>query len=293
MKFGNNLRQIRKSKKISQEKLAEMMNVTRQSISKWENGESYPEMNKILELCKILNCKLNDLVHTDMSDKIPEGDFAVNKVKFNEKKQNEMKGISNVIKTIAKISSIVLKVAIPFIVLIIMLVPYVISNVDVKNNEIIFSTDKIKLTNENEIEIHNVVIGQFDNDLSKDEIIKIVQNNSKIKMISYIEIALIFLLIEIIIIIMILSYVEKLFNNVKENITPFILDNVKFIKQISYLLVLLIVVNYVSTLLFSTIAGVSNENNSPIDLMNILEILIIYSMSYIFEYGYELQKESK
>lgn len=293
MKFGNNLRQIRKSKKISQEKLAEMMNVTRQSISKWENGESYPEMNKILELCKILNCKLNDLVHTDMSDKIPEGDFVVNKVKFNEKKQNEMKGISNVIKTTAKISSIVLKVAIPFIVLIIMLVPYVISNVDVKNNEIIFSTDKIKLTNENEIEIHNVVIGQFDNDLSKDEIIKIVQNNSKIKMISYIEIALIFLLIEIIIIIMILSYVEKLFNNVKENITPFILDNVKFIKQISYLLVLLIVVNYVSTLLFSTIAGVSNENNSPIDLMNILEILIIYSMSYIFEYGYELQKESK
>ena len=68
MKFGDNLRKIRKSKKMSQEQLAEKVNVTRQSVSKWENGESYPEMNNILELCKIFNCKLNDLVHTDMAD---------------------------------------------------------------------------------------------------------------------------------------------------------------------------------------------------------------------------------
>lgn len=60
MKFGDNLRQIRKSKKMSQEQLAEKVNVTRQSVSKWENGESYPEMNNILELCKIFNCKLNE-----------------------------------------------------------------------------------------------------------------------------------------------------------------------------------------------------------------------------------------
>ena len=40
MKFGDNLRQIRKSKKMSQEQLAEKVNVTRQSVSKWENGES-------------------------------------------------------------------------------------------------------------------------------------------------------------------------------------------------------------------------------------------------------------
>ena len=68
MKFGDNLKQIRKNKKMSQEQLAEKVNVTRQSVSKWENGEAYPEMNNILELCKIFNCKLNDLVHTDMAD---------------------------------------------------------------------------------------------------------------------------------------------------------------------------------------------------------------------------------
>ena len=68
MKFGDNLKSIRKSKKMSQEDLAEKVNVSRQSVSKWETGEAYPEMNNILELCKIFNCKINDLVHKDMSD---------------------------------------------------------------------------------------------------------------------------------------------------------------------------------------------------------------------------------
>ncbi len=38
MKFGDNLRNLRKSKKISQEELAEKMLVSRQSVSKWETG---------------------------------------------------------------------------------------------------------------------------------------------------------------------------------------------------------------------------------------------------------------
>ncbi len=38
MKFGDNLRNLRKLKKLSQEDLAEKMNVSRQSVSKWETG---------------------------------------------------------------------------------------------------------------------------------------------------------------------------------------------------------------------------------------------------------------
>ena len=38
MKFGENLRNLRKSKNISQEKLAEKVNVSRQSVSKWESN---------------------------------------------------------------------------------------------------------------------------------------------------------------------------------------------------------------------------------------------------------------
>jgi len=63
MKFGDNLKRLRKAKKLSQEDLAEKMNVSRQSVSKWETGDAYPEINNILELCKIFHCHINDLVN--------------------------------------------------------------------------------------------------------------------------------------------------------------------------------------------------------------------------------------
>ena len=292
MKFGDNLRQIRKSKKMSQEELALKVKVTRQSVSKWENGESYPEMNNILELCKIFNCKLNDLVHTDMSDiSSLDEQIVMSVVKFNEKKQKQMKSLSNVIKMIGKIGSIVLMVAIPFILLVMILVPYVVTNVDISENEIVFKTDKIKIIDKNKIEIHDVIVGEFDGDISEDEVIKMFLNNSNFKIISYIEVGLIFLLVDIIIMIIILKYVEKLFNNIKNNSTPFILENIDFIKKISYLMIALIIIFPVGGNIFNSLLGVGTEE-STISLISILEILIIFIMSYIFEYGYEIQKDS-
>ena len=293
MKFGDNLRQIRKDKKMSQEQLAEKVNVTRQSVSKWENGESYPEMNNILELCKIFNCKLNDLVHTDMTDiSSLDEDIVMNVVKFNEKKQKEVKMLSNVISLIGKIGAIVLKVAIPFIILAMILVPYVINNVEIKDNEIEFKTANIKIIDKNKIEIHDIIVAEFDIEDEDYNVIEIFNNNSTAKIIGYIEVGFLFLLVDIFFMIIILSYVEKLFNNIKSNNTPFTLDNVTFIKKISYLMIALIIITPISGIIFNSLLGLLDEN-SPFELIGILEILIIFSMSYIFEYGYEMQKESK
>ena len=294
MKFGDNLRQIRKSKKMSQEQLAEKVNVTRQSVSKWENGESYPEMNNILELCKIFNCKLNDLVHTDMTDiSSLDEEIVMNVVKFNEKKQKEVKTLSNVISLIGKIGAIVLKVAIPFIILGMILVPYIVNNIEIKDNEIVFKTDNIKIIGENKIEIHDIIIGEFDIQAEDYDVIEMFEDNSNIKIITYIETGLVFLLVELYIMIIILGCVEKLFNNIKDKTTPFTLDNVKYIKKISYLIIALILITPISDILFSIILGISTGGSSPFELMSILEILIIFSMSYIFEYGYEMQKDSQ
>lgn len=46
MNIGKNIRHLRKQKKITQEQLAEMMSVSRQTISKWEAGEVIPELDK-------------------------------------------------------------------------------------------------------------------------------------------------------------------------------------------------------------------------------------------------------
>ena len=62
MSFGENLQTIRKKNQLSQERLAEMLGVSRQAVSKWELGEGYPEVDKLLILSKKLNISLDSLL---------------------------------------------------------------------------------------------------------------------------------------------------------------------------------------------------------------------------------------
>lgn len=62
MKFCDKLVNLRKKNNITQEILAEKVNVSRQAVSKWENGTSMPDMKTIMELCNILNCSLDELI---------------------------------------------------------------------------------------------------------------------------------------------------------------------------------------------------------------------------------------
>lgn len=293
MKFGENLKLIRKNKNMSQDELAEKVNVTRQSVSKWENGEAYPEMNNILELCKIFNCKINDLVHTDMSDIASLDEEIVMKiVKFNEKKQNQVKTLSNIISLIGKIGKIVLMVAIPFVIMAMILVPYVINNVEVKGNNISLKTENIEIVDNKTLELFGVAVVGVEEELEYKQVVDIFTNNSKFAIIEYLEGGFVFLLVDIVIMIIVLGYVEKLFNNIKNNNTPFTLDNVNYIKRISYMMIALIMITPISGALFNLLID-NFENSGGFELMSILEILIIFSMSYIFEYGYEIQKDSK
>lgn len=62
MSFADNLQSIRKEKKLSQEELAERIGVSRQAVSKWEQGSGYPETEKLLVLSKELNVSLDYLM---------------------------------------------------------------------------------------------------------------------------------------------------------------------------------------------------------------------------------------
>ena len=61
MKFCDKLAKQRKNNNLSQEQLAEKLNVSRQAVSKWESGSSYPDMEKIIQICGILNCLDNSI----------------------------------------------------------------------------------------------------------------------------------------------------------------------------------------------------------------------------------------
>ena len=69
MNFASNLQKLRKRENMSQEALAEKLDVTRQSVSKWESGASYPEMDKLISICKIFNVDMDTLVNGDVDEK--------------------------------------------------------------------------------------------------------------------------------------------------------------------------------------------------------------------------------
>lgn len=66
--FADNLKKIRKESGLSQEELADKLGVSRQSISKWESSQAYPEMDKVLQLCNIFNLKVDELLNQDIKD---------------------------------------------------------------------------------------------------------------------------------------------------------------------------------------------------------------------------------
>lgn len=63
MSFPENLQVIRIKNKLSQEKLAELMNVSRQAVAKWEGGKSYPDIKKLLELSRLFNVSVDELLN--------------------------------------------------------------------------------------------------------------------------------------------------------------------------------------------------------------------------------------
>lgn len=68
MSFGRNLQYLRKMmNKMTQEELAEKLKVSRQTVSKWELDTAYPEVDKLIELCTLFSCTLDQLVREDMA----------------------------------------------------------------------------------------------------------------------------------------------------------------------------------------------------------------------------------
>lgn len=67
MEFHNKLYNLRKQKVLSQEELANRLNVSRQTISKWEVGDSTPDMEKLIAISDMFEISLDELV----MDKVP------------------------------------------------------------------------------------------------------------------------------------------------------------------------------------------------------------------------------
>ena len=65
MTLGEKISKLRTTNKMSQGDLAEKLNVSRQSISKWETNASVPELDKLIQLCDLFGISLDELVRSD------------------------------------------------------------------------------------------------------------------------------------------------------------------------------------------------------------------------------------
>ena len=92
MNLAENLKKIRKDNNLSQEQLAEKLGVSRQSVSKWESNQAYPEMDKVLQICQLFNLNIDDLLNQDIKE--------VNNIK--QSKNNINKFIDDLLDFITK-----------------------------------------------------------------------------------------------------------------------------------------------------------------------------------------------
>ena len=70
MTIGEKLQQLRKDSNYTQEELADIMNVSRQSISKWESDVAFPETEKLITLSKLYQCSIDYLLNEDSDAKV-------------------------------------------------------------------------------------------------------------------------------------------------------------------------------------------------------------------------------
>lgn len=72
MEFSNRLYELRKKRGLSQEEAANKLNVTRQTFSKWENGDSTPDMEKLVAISDLFGISMDELV-LGKEQKLTEG----------------------------------------------------------------------------------------------------------------------------------------------------------------------------------------------------------------------------
>lgn len=89
MKFPERLQALRKEKGYSQEKLADLLNVSRQSVSKWESGQSYPEIDKLIVLSDLFNITLGELVKGKSPEDIKSLDDEMDKEDANDEEDED------------------------------------------------------------------------------------------------------------------------------------------------------------------------------------------------------------
>ncbi len=214
-------------------------------------------------------------------------------VLFDEKAEKNMHTLSKVIHIIAKVFTVFCYIGLAFIILGLITVPVLLGHVDTKKSvfkvagkEYRYSFDDKKIT-----------IYDGDEELVSEEmnvnvdLNEIISEHPSSYYIGVTESVLTLGGISVVIIILFLKHLSKLFKNISEDDTPFSEENILHLRKMAMFLIAGICISVVGNFLIAVCAGF--DYHLHIDFTDVIYILILLCMSYVFSYGLKLEKPEK
>lgn len=197
---------------------------------------------------------------------------------------------------IGRIGAILSRVAIGFVVLAMIIIPLFMNSIKVEDNKItadgkIFTVteldDGLRISSSQNEHIIISDVNSKDVELIKTALTK----QGRTKIIIFAEVGFAFMVAFLVFISMALSRMDKLFVNIHDGETPFTLDNVNYLKKMAYYMITAIILSAIGSTVIEL--GLGAEDAIDFNLFNITEIIFLFAMSLIFEYGYRIQQDSK
>ena len=216
-----------------------------------------------------------------------------------EESKNTLKVLSKILEVVTIIGKVCSIIAIPCIALVMVCTPYVINNINVTDKKIEFkiADKKVVLMEEgkNDTKLKVKVGDEVVADEEEGQVIaivnKLLKNTSKKNVIAAAETGLAFAIATIVFSIIVMNYAIKFFRNLGTKETPFIEENVVYLRKMAKFMTVALVLPIISGAIINVITGYDMGDN--VKTFDLLEILALFVISYVFEYGVELQRKSK
>ena len=219
-------------------------------------------------------------------------------VKLSKEKQGKLQTISKIISICSIIGRVFCIIGVVGVVLAMLIVPFITGNIKVSesNKTIKIFDEEIKYERDDKTltftkDDDTTTIDDKDAVFALNKVFDYLEENDLTKITIFVELTFVFAIASLIITFMMLAKVRKLFDNIHDKNTPFIMENVEYIRKIAIFLIILAAVKIAAGSLSSLL--ITSSSSFSFSLTDVVFILVVYVISYIFEYGCSLQAKSE
>lgn len=204
-----------------------------------------------------------------------------------------MKLLSKAIAIISKIGKISCLVGIVLITISSIIMTVLLVNTEFDGNSLIWNGNEVLKVEQNDDGYQMsscgfIIVNINEKDLNK--VNSFIQMGSKGELLLDVNLVFAYLVIVLAITMVLLNHLEKLFSNINRGDTPFTLENVKCIKIMAYSMISITVISGIFEIVLVFL--IHNRFDVGFEAFDLVEILFLFSIAYIFEYGYEIQLDS-